>query len=65
MNKGGPADPHRTDAFAPEIPQMRTTGIGHLLFAAGLAGLGVLSIFSGDFAFVWQPVPAGGPREAS
>ena len=44
---------------------MRITGIGHLLFAAGLAGLGVLSLFSGDFAFVWQPVPAGVPwREA-
>jgi uncharacterized membrane protein len=36
---------------------MRVTGIGHLLFAVGLAGLGVLSLFSGDFAYVWQPVP--------
>jgi uncharacterized membrane protein len=36
---------------------MRVTGIGHLLFALGLAGIGVLSLFSGDFAYVWQPVP--------
>lgn len=36
---------------------MRVIGLGHFLFAVGLAGLGVLSIFSGDFAFVWQPVP--------
>jgi uncharacterized membrane protein len=40
---------------------MRVTGIGHLLFALGLAGLGVLSLFSGDFAYVWQPVPMGVP----
>jgi uncharacterized membrane protein len=36
---------------------MRVTGIGRLLFALGLAGLGVLSLFSGDFAYVWEPVP--------
>src|ERR1700677_1566271 len=36
---------------------MRLTDIGHLLFALGLAGLGVLSLFSGDFALNWQPVP--------
>jgi uncharacterized membrane protein YphA (DoxX/SURF4 family) len=40
---------------------MRILGLGHLLFAVGLAGLGVLSLFSGDFAYVWQPVPAGIP----
>jgi uncharacterized membrane protein len=36
---------------------MRVVGIGHLLFAVGLIGLGVLSLFSGDFAYTWQPVP--------
>jgi uncharacterized membrane protein YphA (DoxX/SURF4 family) len=36
---------------------MRVIGIGHLLFALGLAGLGVLSLFSGDFPYVWEPVP--------
>jgi uncharacterized membrane protein len=36
---------------------MRLTGVGHLLFALGLAGLGVLSLFSGDFPYSWQPVP--------
>jgi len=40
---------------------MRVTGIGHLLFAIAFAGLGVLSICSGDFALVWQPVPAWVP----
>jgi uncharacterized membrane protein len=40
---------------------MRVLGPGHLLFATGLAGLGVLSLFSGDFAFAWQPVPAWVP----
>lgn len=36
---------------------MRVTGVGQLLFALGLAGLGVLSLFSGDFPYVWEPVP--------
>jgi uncharacterized membrane protein len=40
---------------------MRIVGIGHLLFAIGLIGLGVLSLFSGDFAYSWQPVPAWVP----
>jgi uncharacterized membrane protein len=43
---------------------MRVTGIGHLLFALGLAGLGVLSLFSGDFALNWQPVPLWVPARA-
>jgi uncharacterized membrane protein len=44
---------------------MRVIGTGHLLFALGLAGLGVLSIFSGDFSYVWEPVPMWVPwREA-
>ena len=36
---------------------MRILGPGHLLFAFGLAGLGLLSLVSGDFAYTWQPVP--------
>jgi uncharacterized membrane protein len=36
---------------------MRTIALGHLLFAIGLVGLGVLSLGSGDFAYTWQPVP--------
>lgn len=40
---------------------MRVIGPGHLLFAIGLAGVGVLSILSGDFAYTWQPVPAWVP----
>jgi uncharacterized membrane protein len=36
---------------------MRIRALGHLLFAIGLAGLGVLSVGSGDFAYTWQPVP--------
>ncbi len=36
---------------------MRVISTGHLLFALGLAGLGVLSIFSDDFSYVWEPVP--------
>jgi len=44
---------------------MRVIGLGHLLFAVGLAGLGVLSLISGDFAFVWQPVPAWVPWRES
>jgi uncharacterized membrane protein len=44
---------------------MRVIGTGHLLFALGMAGLGVLSIFSGDFSYVWEPVPMWVPwREA-
>ena len=40
-----------------ESKSMRVTGVGHLLFALGLAGLGVLSLFSGDFPYSWEPVP--------
>lgn len=40
---------------------MRLTGVGHLLFALGLAGLGILSLFSGDFPYSWEPVPLGVP----
>ena len=37
---------------------MRTIALGHVLFAIGLAGIGVLSLASGDFAYTWQPVPS-------
>src|SRR5580704_6839625 len=36
---------------------MRVSGLGHLFFAVALIGFGVLSLVSGDFAYVWQPVP--------
>ncbi len=44
---------------------MRVIGTGRLLFALGLAGVGILSILSGDFAYSWQPVPAWVPDRAS
>jgi len=40
---------------------MRVVSTGHLLFALGLAGLGALSLFSGDFPYTWEPVPAWVP----
>jgi uncharacterized membrane protein len=39
--------------------------LAHLLYAAGMAGLGVLGLRTGDFAMNWQPVPDSLPhREA-
>ena len=35
----------------------RLTSFGHAVFALALAGFGVLSLVSGDFAYVWQAVP--------
>ena len=35
----------------------QTMVLGHLLFALGLAGVGILSLASGDFPYSWQPVP--------
>ncbi len=43
---------------------MRATRLGHVLFAVGLAGLGLLSLIFDDFALNWQPVPAGLPGRA-
>lgn len=43
---------------------MRIVGMGRVLFALAIVALGVLSLCSGDFAFVWQPVPAGIPGRA-
>lgn len=44
---------------------MRASDVGKLLFAASFAGLGILSLGSGDFALNWQPVPKSVPgREA-
>jgi uncharacterized membrane protein len=39
----------------------RYLGPGQMLFAIGLAGLGVLSLVHHDFALQWQPVPQGIP----
>lgn len=39
----------------------RFLGPGQVLFAAGLGGLGALSLMHRDFALHWQPVPPGIP----
>jgi uncharacterized membrane protein len=39
------------------VGQVRVIGMGHFLLAVGFAGLGILSLLSGDFALNWQPVP--------
>lgn len=36
---------------------MRTSDMARVLFALAFVALGVLCLFSGDFASVWQPVP--------
>ena len=43
---------------------MRAVSLAHFLFSAGLAGLGLLSLLSGDFALNWQPVPQWLPWRA-
>lgn len=40
---------------------MRIMEPGRMLFAVGMIGLGVISLFSADFASDWQPVPQGLP----
>jgi len=36
---------------------MRIIGLGQVVFAIAITGLGVLSLVTGHFASVWQPVP--------
>ncbi|GLQ91292.1 DoxX family membrane protein [Dyella acidisoli] len=43
---------------------MRIADIGRWLFALAFVTLGLLSVFSRDFASVWQPVPDGVPGRA-
>jgi uncharacterized membrane protein len=43
---------------------MREIRVGQIMFALGFAGLGVLSIFSADFPYTWEPVPAWVPGRA-
>jgi len=38
-----------------------TNALGKILFAVSFAGLGILSLVSGDFALNWQPVPTWVP----
>jgi hypothetical protein len=40
---------------------MSLGGFGRAVFALALAGLSVSSVMWGDFAYVWQPVPAWVP----
>jgi uncharacterized membrane protein len=44
---------------------MRIRSFGHLLFALGLAGIGMLSLFSGDFPYSWEPLPTWVPLRST
>ncbi|WP_233840311.1 DoxX family membrane protein [Dyella sp. 2HG41-7] len=43
---------------------MLIAGAGRVVFALAFVVLGLLSIFSGDFALLWQPVPPDVPARA-
>src|ERR1051326_7943528 len=46
-----------SDSTALRVPRTHMMLVGNSLFAFGLAGVGVLSLGSGDFPYTWQPVP--------
>ena len=46
-----------SDSSPLRAPRTHIMVLGNLLFALGLAGVGVLSLGSGDFPYAWQPVP--------
>jgi uncharacterized membrane protein len=43
---------------------MRIIGIGQVVFALALIGLGIIGLRTDDFAMSWQPVPPGIPYHA-
>ena len=57
--RGGQVRPQEQAATA-SLPKMNR--IGRVLFALGMAGLGVLSLIYRSFALVWQPLPESLPH---